>query len=394
MVDAIRNATWFTYFPGDYRWSYNMLLVIAMGRARGSDIGEIDQVARRLQDHVGDDGAWFDEWISMAERVRNLAEEAEQTGQRASAGDHYRRACMYYFAAEHFRFPKDDRALDAYRACVEMFHRMAACEPDHGIEFVDVPFADGEPLPAFFVPAREPQPTPPPVVVFFNGFDGNKELNWFLGIEQLTRRGIACLSVDSPGTGESVRFRHNYLRPDYEVAGSACLDYLERRDDVDAARTGIMALSLGGYYATRCASMEPRFKACVAWGAIWDYHEIWRKRIEAAFQMQLPVPGDHLQWSTNTGSLDEALHAIEGFRLDGVVQRMRCAYLLSHGEDDQQVPVADARKLFEACGSDDKTLRVFTGEEGGAQHCHLDNLSIATPVMFDWLSSRLGAQPA
>ena len=42
-----------------------------------------------------------------------------------------------------------------------------------------------------------------------------------------------------------------------------------------------MAISLGGYYAPRCAAMDARFAACVAWGAIWDYHATWKKRVEA-----------------------------------------------------------------------------------------------------------------
>ena len=158
-------------------------------------------------------------------------------------------------------------------------------------------------------------------------------------------------------------------------------------------RSGVMALSLGGYYASRSASLEPRFAACVAWGAIWDYHRIWRERIEAAFARQLPVPGDHLAWSTGTGSVTQALAALEGFRLDGVAQQMRCPFLLLHGEDDPQIAVADARALYDACGSADKTLRVFTAAEGGAQHCQLDNLSVALPVICGWLESRLAGRP-
>ena len=269
------------------------------------------------------------------------------------------------------------------------FRRAGELDTEVDIEHVEVPYEDTS-LPAFFVGARPSvEREPAPAVVFFNGFDGNKELNWFLGTEELRRRGIAVLSVDSPGVGEAIRFRGIPLRYDYEVAGSAALDYLRGRPDVDPDRIAIMALSLGGYYATRSASMDPRFRACVAWGAIWNYHRIWRERIEAAFDKQLPVPGDHLAWSTGTRSPMEALDAIAGFDLDGVVQNMQCSYLLVHGEDDQQVPVADAHALFEACGSQDKTLRVFGYEEGGAQHCHMDNLSIAVPYIFDWLGDRL-----
>jgi len=34
-------------------------------------------------------------------------------------------------------------------------------------------------------------------------------------------------------------------------------------------------------------------------------------------------------------------------------------------------------------------LRVFTTEEGGAQHCQRDYLSLGTAVMWNWLEDKL-----
>ncbi|MEU8200476.1 alpha/beta hydrolase [Streptosporangium sp. NPDC049046] len=390
MVAAIRNAEWCAWFPEDYRWSYNVMLVFAVVPTGGAEVGEIDRVCRRLAGHVGDDERWFREWGAMGDHVRGLAEKAEARGDRRAAVAHYRRATSYYFAAERFRFPKDEEALTSYRAMTDCFRRAAELDDRYTIEHVEIPYEDTA-LPAIFISAASSPGDRRPAVLFMSGFDGNKEHNWFLGAEDLIARGVSVLSLDSPGVGEAVRFRGIPLRHDYEVAGGAAIDWLEGRSDVDADRIGVMALSLGGYYASRCASMEPRFKACVAWGAIWDYHRIWRERIEAAYAKQLPVPGEHLVWSTGTSSNTEALRLLEDFRLADVVPRMTCPFLLAHGEDDQQVPVSDAHLLYDACGSADKTLRIFTNEEGAAQHCHMDNLSIAVPEINGWLADRLGA---
>lgn len=390
MVAAIREAEWYAQFPEDYRWSYNVMLVLAVIPTGGAEVGEIDRVCRRLAGHVGDDERWFREWRAMGDRVRALAGDALALGDRRAAMGHYRRATSYYFAAERFRFPKDEEALDVYRAMVDCFRRAAELDERYRVEFVEVPYEDSA-LPGFFVSAAGPGHERAPAVLFMSGFDGNKEHNWFLGVEDLLARGVSVLSLDSPGVGEAVRFRGIPLRHDYEVAGSAAVDWLQGRGDVDPDRIGVVALSLGGYYSSRSASMDPRFKACAAWGAIWDYHRVWSERIEAAFAKQLPVPGEHLVWSTGTGSADEALKVLEGFRLADVVPRMKGAFLLVHGEDDQQVPLSDAHLLFEACGSPDKTLRIFTAEEGGAQHCQMDNLSIAVPEINRWLADRLGA---
>jgi dipeptidyl aminopeptidase/acylaminoacyl peptidase len=251
-----------------------------------------------------------------------------------------------------------------------------------------VPYEQGS-LPAYFVHAKNTTGTRNPCVVFFDGLDVTKELQFSRGVEDLVKRGISCLVMDGPGTGEAIRFRNYYLRHDYEVAGSACVDYLEKRADVDAKRIAVMAISLGGYYAPRCASLEPRFAACVAWGAIWDYYATWKRRIEASFKASMSVPGHHIMWILGVDNLDAALKKLEPYRLDGVVQKMRCPFLITHGADDEQVPLVDAQALYDASGSPDKTLRVFTADEGGAQHCQRDYISLGVATMYDWLEDKL-----
>jgi hypothetical protein len=289
--------------------------------------------------------------------------------------------------AERFRTPKDTAALDVFRTSIDCFHRHAALS-DLKIEVVEVPF-EGKSLPGYFVPAQNAKSDPAPCVLFFDGFDITKELQYLRGVPDLVKRGISCLVMDGPGTGESIRFRGQYLRHDYEVAGSACLDYLEQRGDVNPRKIGVVAVSLGGYYAPRCASLEPRFAACIAWGAQWDYYEIWKKRIDAGFKASLSVPGHHIMWIFGVDSLEAALKKLEPFRLDGVVQKMRCPFLVTHGAEDEQIPLSHAQALYDACGSEDKTLRVFTAEEGGAQHCQRDYLTLGIAEMWNWFEDKL-----
>ena len=103
----------------------------------------------------------------------------------------------------------------------------------------------------------------------------------------------------------------------------------------------------------------------------------------------MSVRGHHIMWITGAASPAEALKKLEGFRLDGVVQKMRCAFLLTHGAADEQISMAEPQALFDAVGSTDKTLRVFTTEEGGSQHCQRDYLSIGVTTMYDWLAEKL-----
>ncbi|MEE9274996.1 MAG: alpha/beta hydrolase [bacterium] len=389
MPEAPANNTWFTYFPKDYRWSAAICGIIAGAQWGSSDIGEVDKVCRRIAGRLGDDNLWFREWVKMGEHVRGLGMAAQRKGNNITAAACFKRACCYLQMAERFRTPKDKKALDAYRKSLDCFRRFIQVVDRPRIERVEVPFEGKKKLPGYFVHAENTKKARPPVVVFFDGLDVTKEIQFMRGVEDLVRRGMSCLVMDGPGTGEAIRFRKIYLRHDYEAAGSAALDYLETRKDVNARRAAIMAISLGGYYAPRMASLEKRYKACVAWGAIWDYYATWKRRIEASFKAELSVPGHHITWILNAKTMEEALDKLDGFRLNGVVQKMRCPFLLTHGADDKQIPMRDARALYNAVGSKDKTFKVFTVAEGGAQHCQRDNPSLGTSYIYDWLQEKL-----
>jgi fermentation-respiration switch protein FrsA (DUF1100 family) len=88
----------------------------------------------------------------------------------------------------------------------------------------------------------------------------------------------------------------------------------------------------------------------------------------------------------------DAIEKLKHFKLDGVIQHLECPFLIVHGENDRQVPVELARKAFEAAGSKDKELKIFTIEEGGAEHCQLDNPSMAGDYIYPWILKKLGAQ--
>ncbi len=385
---AQKLPNYFMWFPQSYRWSSGLLNIMSSAPYGGADVSEVYQIRRLLEGkRLEDDDGWFDACVTVADRVRGTAETFRDSGHGISASTAYLRACHYYQMAERYRTPKDARALDVFRTSLACFKAFAELG-DVAIEPVEVPY-DGRTLPGYFVPAQNQGSKPAPCVVFFDGLDVTKEIQYVRGVPDLIRRGISVLVMDGPGTGEAIRLRNMVLRHDYEVAGSACLDYLETRKDVDPKRIGIVAISLGGYYAPRCASMDERWAACIAWGAIWDYHATWKRRIEAHFKASMSVPGHHIMWILGVDSTDEALEKLEPYKLDGVVQKMRCPFLIVHGAEDEQVPLKDAQALYDASGSKDKTLRVFTAEEGGAQHCQRDYLTYGVAHMWNWFEDKL-----
>ena len=143
------------------------------------------------------------------------------------------------------------------------------------LERIEVKSPDGI-LPGYLIKATTKDPAP--VVVFYSGFDVVKEMLYCFVREEFAQRGISCLVMDTPGVGEPLRLHNVPSRPGYEVHTRSVIDYLETRSGIGSSRIGILGISLGGYYAPRSAAFEPRIKACVAWGGIWDYGAVWRKR--------------------------------------------------------------------------------------------------------------------
>jgi hypothetical protein len=62
---------------------------------------------------------------------------------------------------------------------------------------------------------------------------------------------------------------------------------------------------------------------------------------------------------------------------------------MRHHGTDRQVPLARATRTFERAAAADKTLKIFTAGEGGAEHCQVDNRAIAADYVSDWFASRL-----
>jgi dienelactone hydrolase len=379
----------FLYFPDNYRWSMGLLICLSGAPWGGAEIDDVNRVGRALRDKVGDDNAWFEEWTRMGDTIEARGRAAEQAGHNLTAASCFLRATRYYQTGERFLQPKSERGMDVYAKSVKTFRDAAAIIRSPCIEHVEIPY-QGASLPALLVhPDRAVAgDRPAPAMVYFDGFDVTKEIQYGYAVPDLAARGVGCLIVDGPGNGESVRFRNLPLIAETERYATPVYDYLAGRPEFDEKRIGVMALSLGGYYAPRAASLEPRFACCIAWGAQWDYHAIWKKRLEdlaTGKVLSLSVPPEHLQWVLGVDSQAAALKVLEGFRLDGIVQKMKCPFLLLHGEGDEQISLSLAHTLFDAVGSKEKTLKIFTREEGGFHHCQVDNITIGVHAMWDWV---------
>ncbi len=382
-------GTWIDHFPGNFMWSNAILVCKGMAPYGAVAVGEIDGICERLAARgMGDLDAWWQEWCSMAEKNEKLADAAAVDGRDFTASDHYLRAGNYYYTGERF-VPPGERKLAIYRKALRCY-REGLKRRNKNIEFAEVPY-EGKTLPAYFMKAQGSK-SRAPTVVLFDGMDNCKEMSVLFAGQEFAKRGMNTLAIDGPGQGEALRLRKIYARHDYEVPGKAAYEFVAKRADVDPEKVIVMGYSFGGYYAPRIAAFERRYAACVCLGALhWDLHA-WQSKIKEQLKadpLKSAQSNFQFQWILGLDDSDAALERAKQFSLAGVADRITCPVLVTHGANDRVVPVDAAHKLYAALATKRKTLKIFTAEEGGAEHCQVDDRPLGISYIADWIAGNI-----
>ncbi len=158
-----------------------------------------------------------------------------------------------------------------------------------------------------------------PLVILIPGLDSTKE-EFFAWETVFLLRGIATLSLDGPGQGET-GFALN-IRPDYEAAVAAILDAVEHRPELDLDRVGAVGVSLGGHYVVRAAAFEPRLKAIAGISGPYD--------LGAGWDFMPSLTREAIAYHTGAASEREAHERASELNLAGVAARGASAL---HGGD-------------------------------------------------------------
>jgi pimeloyl-ACP methyl ester carboxylesterase len=235
-----------------------------------------------------------------------------------------------------------------------------------------------------------------PCVLFVNGLDSCKEMLYWCGLPQaLAARGISTLCVDQPGTGESVRLQRLYVTHESERWATPCYEWLAARDDVHPERIGMVGISLGGHFAPRAVAFEPRFASGAVWGANHNWAEVQQRRLRREGENPVPHYWNHVKWVFGATDMEEFIEKSQGMHLNGVLDRIRVPFLVTHGEKDRQIPLEYARQSFDQLvNSPRRELRVFTDREGGVEHVGADNMSFGRDYIADWFAETLGGRTA
>ena len=311
---------------------------------------------------------WLPAWVANGDVHAGLAHEAEERGRTLTAGEAWVRAALAYHFAKFVWMVDMDRYVDAQDraiAAIGEAHRLL----DPTAERIEIPL-DGFTMAGNL---RRPRGVEhPPLVLLLAGLDSTKE-EFFHWEAVFLARGMATLSLDGPGQGES-GFDLD-IRPDYEVAVAAMLDALSGRDDLDLDRVGAAGVSMGGYYAPRAAAFEPRLKAVAGVSGPYDMSANWEN---------LPsLTRETLQHHTGAGSPEEARERAAALSLRGVAERIDQPCLVITGRHDRLIPWADTKRI-----ADEAPRGEWVLFDDGNHVCN--NIPYKyRPLVGDWMAAKL-----
>jgi 2,6-dihydroxypseudooxynicotine hydrolase len=349
--------------------------------ANGTDYGDFAATIKRIT--RWDD--WCREWGVTARRYEDVAVEADGNGQALTAGGAWRRAALAWHWGKFVFVDHPDEQRAAHERAVACYRRGAATL-DPPAQRVLVPYA-GVTLAAYLrVPTMSTgsavstastvstagAASAPPVVIMVPGLDSTKE-ELQATAEYFLARGLATIAIDGPGQGEA-----EYdlpIEPGYEKVATAVIDYLAKRGDVNGDVTGLFGVSLGGYYAARCAAYEPRVKATVALAGPYQFDLDWPSlppQTRATFQAR-----------SRSATEEEARARAAALTLKDAAALITSPLLVVGGGRDTIVPAYHAERLAaEAPGAE---LLLYPDGSHGVTSQAFESRS----RMADWLAARL-----
>ena len=347
-------------------------LVFAHNLARYVATGVDPNDAQRLITRIERWEEWCRLWSEEAARHEMLAKEAADKGRAVSAAEAYVQAAIYYHYGKHLFADHADEWRAAHNNVVRCYAAGAPCL-DPPLQRLTFPY-QGVEIPGWL---RKPRGSVrPPVAVLLPGLDACKE-ELHAWAAAFVARGVAALTIDGPGQGETLFYlpaTHEWGR----VIG-AVIDVVERRDDLDAHRVGVVGQSLGALYAPLAAAGEPRIRACIANCGPCDAGRLLPKLP--------PLHQEVFRAGAHARAAAEAQRVADKITLVGAAERITCPLLVVVGAEDKLVPPSEGERLAKTASG---PTEVVVYPEGN--HVCFNISYKYRPLTADWMAEHLGVR--
>jgi len=283
---------------------------------------------------------WMDAWNQAAQRFLTEARREEKVGGWREAAEARVSAAMCFHAA-HLVTDPDPRTVRTLRASSVTTFAQAVPKIFPETHKIGVTWRNRH-LPAYLaLPVAGPAPFP--LLVMLNGATTCKE-ELLLWCGPILEAGVAVLTLDWPGTGESASL--GPPEPHCDDLTDAIVDLAADDPDLDPDMVVLLGFSLGGTVALRATALDRRVAGAIAVTPPYD-PRAWLHDVNPLVRQQV------LSFSGNPAADRDALGR---FSLRGELDRLRAPILLFGAGRDLVVPpeealavAADAAELATVC---------------------------------------------
>ncbi|MHC1742352.1 MAG: alpha/beta hydrolase family protein [Syntrophobacteraceae bacterium] len=388
--DFDAHATYARYHFEDSDMDFTFgALVLGATVNHGCEIGEAYRTAANIKD--GDAGSWQAEWAATARLVEARGEQSLAGGHRVSARDQFQRASYYYRIALLSMMPDDPRMRD-YAGKSRSLLRRAGELFDPPLEYVEIPF-DGTVLPGYFRKAATGA-KPVKTLIMIGGGETFAEDLYFYIAPQSHDRGYNFMTVDLPGQG-LLPLEGKTFRRDMNVPLRVVVDYVLGRPDVDPQRLAVYGYSGGGGFVPQAAMHDDRINAIAMNSCVVDARPLFatmpvvsatRKEIDSWSSYHgNTVKLVAWRWGVPIDKPAGLVEANEGFRFDPAKVKVPALVLVGEGEYKSEEVKRQQRICMDNLPNPAKKFVVTPAVEGASNHCIMENRSLASQVLFDWL---------
>lgn len=389
--DAHKPSTKLHFDDGEM--DFALVLIVGATMNHGAEIGEAFYTAAQIKE--GNATSWQEEWIKMAQRVQARGEESLAGGHTVSARSQFMRACSYYRGALVSMLPDDPRFKDTAGKARSLMIR-AGQLMDPPLEYFEIPF-EGTVMPGYFRAASSSR-TPTKTLMMIGGGETFAEDLVFYIAREAFERGYNFLTVDMPGQGLLPLEGHPF-RPDMNVPMRAVVDYALTRPEVDPAQLAAFGMSGGGGFVPQAAQYDKRLKAIAMTSAVVDAEKLWATMPIATATPDVVATWTQFKqntikviawrWGVAMDNIPGLVAANHGFSFDPAKVACPALILLGEGEYDDKEVARQQKECMDGLPNPNKKMVITPADEGATNHCLLENRSVMSQVLFDWLDDTL-----
>jgi dienelactone hydrolase len=203
-----------------------------------------------------------------------------------------------------------------------------------------------------------------------------EELHWWS--EALLERGLATIVFDGPGLGQT--FHRMSMVAEPRPVGTAIMNHIETRPELDPNAVAFVGMSLGGYLVIRMATHERRIRAVAAVSPPYSADIYWNVTLSSLRR----------ELATLYGITEAEMGAsVDKITLADVLQDMRCPLMLAGGGHDLITPGSEAWRIFNGA----RCERELVFYPRGAHDC-FNVLGDLRPRLARWIARQLAPHHA